>query len=101
MASTPMYWKIWFWSEIEWAAEVQELVPPVVSEKNLNGSEAICCIVEHAEMAGEWCCSCWTSSRHRRSSTPASPPRLIANCRAPGYDLLIRTLHLGRFSWAY
>jgi hypothetical protein len=53
VASIPMYWKIWFRSEIEWAAEVQELLPPVVSEKNLDESEAICCIVEHAEMAGE------------------------------------------------
>ena len=35
------------------AADVQVLVPPTVSEKNLVGSEAICCIVEQAEIRGE------------------------------------------------
>jgi hypothetical protein len=48
--SVPIDWKIWFRSVIEFADEVQLLLPPTVSEKNFVASEAICCIAEQAEM---------------------------------------------------
>jgi hypothetical protein len=47
-----MFMNICTRSDIDRAAEVQLLVPPTVSEKNLVASDAICCIVEHAEMCG-------------------------------------------------
>ena len=49
----PIFWKIMIRSETDWAAEVQLLVPPKVSEKNFDESDAICCIVEHAEIGDE------------------------------------------------
>ena len=52
-ASTPIYANIWLSWEMGLASEVQVASPPEVSEKYFVESEAICCIVEQDEMAGE------------------------------------------------
>lgn len=51
--SVPIFWNMLTSSETEWAAEVQALVPPTLSEKNFDSSDAIRRMVSHADMRGE------------------------------------------------